>query len=80
MPNDSLLIKRAIMMRDGMGKSFLDKKKKDLAEIDEYLKQPNDPEYKAQAAKYRSEIANKGYTKEEIEARLRRAKLQGMKK
>ena len=80
MPNDSLLIRKSISARDSLGDAFFRKKKKDLAEIDEFIKNANDPDYKLLAMKHRNEVANKGYTKEEIDARVRRAKLNGMKK
>jgi hypothetical protein len=79
MPNDSILVRKAIMQRDLLGKSFFDKKKKDLAEIDAFLKESNDPDYKKAAQKHRDSVATRGYTKEEIDARVKRAKMQSMK-
>lgn len=79
MPNDSLLIKKAIAAREGMGDLFLRKKKKDLAEIDAFMKESNDPDYKKLAQQHRDSVAKRGYSKEEVDARLRRAKLQSMK-
>ncbi len=79
MPNDSLFIKKAIAAREGLGDLFLKKKKKDLAEIDAFLKESNDPDYKKAAQKHRDSVARRGYTDEEITARLRRAKMQSMK-
>jgi hypothetical protein len=79
MPNDSLFIKKAIAAREGMGDLFLKKKKKDLAEIDAFIKESNDPDYKKAAQQHRDSVAKRGYTKEEIDARVKRAKMQSMR-
>lgn len=76
MPNDSLFIKKSIAAREGLGDLFLKKKKKELSELDEYIKQPNDPEYKRQAQEMRDSISKRGYTKEELDARDKRGKKQ----
>jgi hypothetical protein len=80
MPNDSLFIKKAIALREGMGELFMKKKKKDLADIDRFIKNDaKDPMDKAEAQRHRDSVAKRGYTKEEIDARVKRAKMQSMK-
>jgi len=80
MPTDSLLIKRSIAAREGMGDLFLKKKKKDLAEIDNFIKNDaKDPMDKIEAKKHRDSVSTRGYTKEEIDARVKRAKMQSMR-
>lgn len=79
MPSDSLLVKKAMMQRDLLGKSFFDKKKKDLAEADEFIKTVKDPDDISNAKRHRDSIANRGYTKPEIDARVRMAAMK-MKK
>lgn len=79
MPNDSILVRKAIMQRGLLGKSFFDKKKKDLAEADEFVKTVKDPQDKQNAQRHRDSIANRGYTKSEIDARVRMAAMK-MKK
>ena len=75
MPNDSLIVKQGIDKRKLLGKVFFDKKKKDLAEAEEFVKTVKDPDDIANAKRHRDTIANRGYTKEEIDARLRLAKM-----
>ena len=79
MPNDSLLVKKAMMQRDLLGKSFFDKKKKDLAEADEFIKTVKDPDDISNAKRHRDTVANRSYTKPEIDARVRMAAMK-MKK
>jgi len=80
MPNDSLLIKKAIAAREGLGDLFFKKKKKDLAELDSFIKNDaKDPIDKAEAKKHRDSVATRGYTKQEIDARVKRAKMQSMR-
>lgn len=75
MPNDSLIVKQGIDKRKLLGKLFFDKRKKDLAEVDEFIKTVKDPDDIANAKRHRDTIANRGYTKEEIDARIRLAKM-----
>lgn len=75
MPNDSLIVKQGIDKRKLLGKLFFDKRKKDLAEADEFIKTVKDPDDIANAKRHRDTIANRGYTKEEIDARIRLAKM-----
>lgn len=75
MPNDSTLVKQSIDKRKLLGKVFFDKKKKDLAEADEFIKTVKDPQDKKNAQNHRDSIANRGYEKPEIDARVRLAKM-----
>lgn len=75
MPNDSLLVKQGIDRRKLMGRAFFDKKKKDLAEADEFIKTVKDKDDIANAKRHRDTIANRGYTQQEIDARVRLAKM-----
>ena len=75
MPNDSLIVKQGIDKRKLLGKLFFDKRKKDLAEADEFIKTVKDPEDIANAKRHRDTIANRGYTQPEINARVRLAKM-----
>ena len=75
MPNDSLLVKKAITQRGLLGKLFFDKKKKDLAEAEEFVKTVKDKDDIANAKRHRDTIANRGYTQQEIDARVRLAKM-----
>ena len=80
MPNDSLFIKKSIAVREGLPEAFFKKKKKDLAEIDNFIKnEAKDPMDKAEAKKYRDSVAKRGYTSPEVDARVKRAKLDSMK-
>jgi small-conductance mechanosensitive channel len=79
MPNDSILVKKAMMQRDLLGKSFFDKKKKDLAEADEFIKTVKDKDDIANAKRHRDTVANRAYHKPEIDARVRMAAMK-MKK
>ena len=79
MPNDSLLVKKAVAERQLLGKSFFDKKKKDLAEADEFIKTVKDPDDIADAKRHRDTIANRGYHKPEIDARVRMAAMKKAK-
>ena len=75
MPNDSLIVKQGVDKRKLMGKMFFDKKKKDLAEADEFIKTVKDKDDIANAKRHRDTIANRGYTQQEIDARVRLAKM-----
>ena len=75
MPNDSLIIKQGVDKRKLLGKLFFDKKKKDLAEADEFIKTVKDKDDIANAKRHRDTIANRGYTQTEIDARTRLAKM-----
>ena len=75
MPNDSLLVKQGVDKRKLLGKLFFDKKKKDLAEAEEFVKTVKDKEDIANAKRHRDTIANRGYTQQEIDARVRLAKM-----
>jgi len=75
MPNDSLIVKQGIDKRKLMGKMFFDKKKKDLAEAEEFVKTVKDKDDIANAKRHRDTIANRGYTQQEIDARVRLAKM-----
>lgn len=75
MPNDSLIVKQGVDKRKLLGKVFFDKRKKDLAEADEFIKTVKDPEDIANAKRHRDTIANRGYTQQEIDARVRLAKM-----
>lgn len=79
MPNDSLLVKKAVAERQLLGKSFFDKKKKDLAEADEFIKTVKDPDDIANAKRHRDTIANRAYHKPEIDARVRMAAMKKAK-
>lgn len=75
MPNDSLLVKQGVDKRKLMGKMFFDKKKKDLAEAEEFVKTVKDKDDIVNAKRHRDTIANRGYTQQEIDARVRLAKM-----
>ena len=79
MPNDSLLVKKAVAERQLLGKSFFDKKKKDLAEADEFIKTVKDPDDISNAKRHRDTIANRAYHKPEIDARVRMAAMKKAK-
>lgn len=80
MPNDSLLVKKAVAERQLLGKSFFDKKKKDLAEIDKALKEDfTGGENRKTLQGHRDTVANRGYSKEEIKARARLAAMKSKK-
>ena len=79
MPNDSLIVKQGIDKRKLMGKMFFDKKKKDLAEAEEFVKTVKDPDDIANAKRHRDTIANRGYTQQEVDARVRIAAMKKAK-
>lgn len=79
MPNDSTLVKKSIDDRKKLPLSFFDKKKKDLAEIDAFIKEAKDPNDIDNAKRYRDTVANRAYSKPEIDARVRLSAMRSKK-
>lgn len=80
MPNDSTLVKKSIDERKKLPLSFFDKKKKDLAEIDAFIKDDlRDKEDIRKAKIFRDTVANRAYSKPEIDARVRLSAMRSKK-